>query len=398
MRILQISNKAPYPPNDGSSIAIYNMAQGFIQNEIDLHFLTINTKKHFKSEDEIPNEFKKRAKYKSIFKNTDVTAKGAFFNLFSSESYFVSRFHFKEFRDEIELKLKETKFDIIHLEGVFLGDYIPLIRKFSGAKIILRAHNVEHLIWERMLENAKNPIKKKYLQIQNQRLKNFESNVFSKVDAIITITKYDADFIKKMNPKLKVYNSPTGIDLQRYKIEKEKLEKGTVFHFGSMDWMPNLEAVKWFLNEVWKPQFLNQNNLKLVLAGRFMPEQIQKESRGNINVITEVKDNIDFYNCHEIMLVPLLSGSGLRIKIIEGMAMGKCIVSTGIGAEGIPVTNGKNILIANTKEEFSKYLTLLSQDDNLKSNLGKEARKFIEENFDNEKIVKALIHFYQTLL
>src|SRR5688572_23145538 len=99
MRVLQIGNKAPYPPNDGSSIAIYNMGVGFIANNIELHVLSINTKKHFKPDEEVPKAYKEKAHYRSVYQNTDVSATGAFANLFSPRSYFVSRFYFKAFED-----------------------------------------------------------------------------------------------------------------------------------------------------------------------------------------------------------------------------------------------------------------------------------------------------------
>ena len=130
MRILQICNKAPYPPNDGSSIAIYNMGNGFIVNNVELHVLTINTKKHFKKDSEIPQEYRTKAHYQSVYENTDVSVFGAFKNLFSSQSYFVSRFYFKNFENKLIEKLKANTFDVIQLEGLLVATYIAIIRKY----------------------------------------------------------------------------------------------------------------------------------------------------------------------------------------------------------------------------------------------------------------------------
>ena len=397
MRILQLSNKAPYPPNDGSSIAIYNMANGFIQNNVELHLLSINTKKHYKADNEIPASFKKSSNYLSIYRDTNISLLGLIFNLFSSASYFVSRFFFKEFEKAIETKLKENQFDIIQLEGIFLGNYLPIIRKYSKGKIILRAHNIEHLIWERLLENEKNFFKKIYLKIQNQRLKKFEIDIFKSVDAIVTITPFDESFIRKIPVNTKTFVSATGIDLERYKIEKQNEIKGSVFHFGSMDWMPNLEAVNWFLEKIWEPNFIERKDLQLIFAGRFMPKQLKEKEGANIKVLEDVKDNIEFYNNHEIMLVPLLSGSGMRIKIIEGMAMGKCIISTSIGAEGIPVSDKENIILANTEEEMKMALNEVINNPELRKTIGANARKFIEREFDNKEKIKSLIEFYRNI-
>ena len=173
MRVLQICNKAPYPPNDGSSIAIYNMGMGFILNEVELHVLTINTKKHFKSDNEVPQDYKTKAHYQSVFENTNVSAFGALKNLFSAQSYFVSRFYFKDFENKLIEKLKANQFDVIQLEGLFVATYISTIKKYSKAKIVLRAHNIEYLIWQRHLKNEKPGFKKLYVSLQTNRLKKF---------------------------------------------------------------------------------------------------------------------------------------------------------------------------------------------------------------------------------
>lgn len=397
MRILQLSNKAPYPPNDGSSIAVYNMAKGFIQNEVELHLITINTKKHFKSDTLVPEAFKQKSNYTSIYKNTGVKPIGAILNLFSNESYFVSRFVFKEFENTLIACLTKYQFDVIQVEGIFMAPYIPIIRKYSTAKITIRTHNAEHIIWDRLIQNERKSLKKQYLQLQNNRLKKTELNLLSIADGIVTITPTDKLIFEELGIKSKYFISPSGIDIDRYKIDSEKTIKNTFFHLGSMDWMPNIEGVDWFLKEVYQPYFKSKHDLIFKFAGRFMPKRFFELASNNLQVEGSVDDNISFYNTHDIMLVPLQSGSGMRIKIIEGMAMGKAIISTSIGAEGIPVTHLKNIVIADMPKEFADAIKLLTNDEELKQNIKKNARLFIQEHFDNKKLVNELLHFYKTL-
>lgn len=397
MRILQISNKAPYPPNDGSSIAVYNMAKGFINNGAELHLLTINTLKHYKKQNEIPQDFLEQSHYAAVDRDTAVTPIGALMNLFSNESFFVSRFVFKEFEEKIIEKLKANQFDIVHLEGLFVAPYIPIIRKHSKAKITIRTHNVEHLIWDRLIENEKSAVKRKYLSIQNARLKKLELQILKEADGIVTITDYDKKIFEQLGIKTKAVVSPTGIVLDRYAINRSITKINSVFHLASMDWMPNTEAVDWFLDKVWAKHLKNEGNLQFTLAGRFMPDSYLKYGEGNLKVIGSIDDNIQFYNENEIMMVPLQSGSGMRIKIIEGMAMGKVIVSTSIGAEGIPVTHNENIIIADTPEDFANAIKNLSSNQELKNKIGNNARKFIEDNFENTKLISSLLAFYKEL-
>lgn len=398
MRILQICNKAPYPANDGSSIAIYNMALGLIENEAELHLLTINTKKHFKDDASVPADFKQKTHYTSVYQNTDTSAFGAFFNLFSSASYFVSRFYFRDLNTKLTEILQQHTFDIVQLEGLFMANYIDTIKKHSKAKIVLRAHNIEYLIWERHIANEKNSLKKTYLKLQTKRLKAFEETVFKKVDAIVTITDADKEHIlsKKLNSH--VFTCITGVNLSEYE-QKQNVKKieNSLFYFGSMDWIPNQEAVEWFLDNCWKDLLKLNPATKFIIAGRNMPLKFKNMNLPNVQVIENVLDNKEFYSKYDIMLVPLLSGSGLRIKIIEGLSFGKAIVSTSIGAEGIPITTQKEILIADTAEEFVTAVNSLLRSAEMKLQIEQNAKDFAVKHLNNKAITAKLASYYKTL-
>lgn len=397
MRILQLCNKAPYPANDGSSIAICTLAEGLADNGIELHLLPINTKKHFKPEENIDPAFKTKTNYQSVYKDTNTRLFGAFLNLFSKQSYFVSRFFFKEYEELLIQKLKSTTFDIIQLEGVFMASYIPVIKKYSNAKIVLRSHNVEHQIWERHLANEKAGIKKAYLTLQNKRLKTFEIKAFKLVDAIVTITDEDKKTIASICANKPIHTCLTGINLQSYRQVITPQYPNTLFHFASMDWMPNVEAVDWFINTVWNEVIKNDPKTKLILAGRGMPDRFKKMASHNITIIDDVKDSAQFYNTYDIMLVPLWSGSGLRIKLVEGLAYGKAIITTSIGAEGIPYVSGKDMMIADSSAEFAKAILKILSDTAYKQQLQTSARTLSENYFDYKVIAARLIEFYKTL-
>lgn len=400
LKVLQICNKAPYPANDGSSIAIYNMAQGLIDNGAKLHLLTINTKKHFKSDKEVPADFKLNSHYTSVYQNTDTGAVGAFLNLFSSKSYFVSRFYFKDFEDKLIEILTKNTFDIVQIEGVFMAVYIDTIKKLSKAKIVLRAHNIENKIWERHLQNAKNNvIVKKYLCLQNERLKKFELDVIKKVDAIVPITDADKHFFTEMGFNKSMFTCITGVNVAQYQTKQNiAVKQKTVFYFGSMDWMPNQEAAKWFLDNCWSKVSKAVPDAKFVIAGRGMPQNFLQLNLPNVLVMENVKDGKTFFEQHQIMVVPLLSGSGLRIKIIEGMAHGKPIVSTSIGAEGIYCDPKTDLVIADDPVSFSDAVIELLNNDSKRLALEKNASAFAYKEFDNKNVVSKLVQFYNTLL
>lgn len=398
MRILQLSNKSPFPPNDGSSIAIANLALGFADNEVDLHLLSINTKKHYKADDKIDDLIKEKTNYQSVYKNTNTSLVGAFLNLFSNQSYFVSRFYFNDFKNILIKKLQSQTFDVIQIEGIFMASYIPTIKKYSEAKIVLRAHNIEHQIWDRLLLQEKSWIKKQYVSLQNKRLTQFELKVFQRCDAIITITDDDKKNIQAAIPNQKIETCLTGINLSDYTYVDKVIKPNTLFHFASMDWMPNVEAVNWLLDNVWNDVVKEIPDAKLILAGKGMPYFIKQKKSKNIEVIEHVQNSSEFYKTYDIMLVPLWSGSGLRIKLVEGLAYGKPIISTSIGAEGIPYEHNHHMMIADTKKEFINAIIDLIKNESIKVKLQKSARELAETEFDYKKIAQKLILFYSDLL
>ncbi len=398
MKILQLCNKAPFPANDGSSIAIANLALGLADNGIELHLLAINTKKHFKADEKIDHLTKEKTHYTSVYKNTNTTLHGALFNLFSKQSYFVSRFNFKEFELALIDKLKSQTFDIIQLEGVFMASYMATIRKHSKAKIVIRAHNIEHQIWERLLLEEKNWLKKKYVSLQNKRLKQFELSAFNNCDAIVPITDIDAENLKLLFPNQQIETCLTGLNLEDYKRVLLPMQPNTIFHFASMDWMPNIEAVNWLLENVWNDVIKEIPDAKLVLAGRGMPESIKQKASSSISIIEQVESSVEFYKTFDIMLVPLWSGSGLRIKLVEGLAYGKAIITTSIGAEGIPYLANKHLMIADSSKDFKNAIITLIKNQSLKLDLQNEARALAEAEFNYKIIAEKLIVFYQRLL
>jgi glycosyltransferase involved in cell wall biosynthesis len=399
LKILQLCNKAPFPANDGSSIAIYNMARGLIQNGVELHLLTINTKKHFKPTENIPDEFLKNTNYEAVFRNTDTSFSGMLLNLFSNQSYFESRFFFPEFEHRLIEKLNEIQFDVIQLEGLFMCSYISTIRKYSTAKIVLRAHNVEHIIWERHIQSEKNILKRYYLKIQNKRLKKSEIDHFKQVDAVIPITPTDQEWIEKYAAVSRIKTVLTGVDLGDYSLQRATdFEINSIFYFGSMDWIPNQQAVWWFLDNCWTRILESIPECKFVIAGRNIPEEFKRLVEQNIVIQENVEDPIEIYSKYNVMLVPLQSGSGLRIKIVEGLSYGKAIVSTNVGAEGISIESGKNIQIADDLNEFSLQVIQILQNTEKRLCLERNARAFAAENLDNTKITSTLVAFYQNLI
>jgi glycosyltransferase involved in cell wall biosynthesis len=342
-------------------------------------------------------DFVKSTHIEGVFVDTRVNVIDAFSALVTSDSYNISRFFSADFNKKLIQLLENNDFDIVHLESLFMTPYIRTIRLYSDAKVVLRSHNLEHLIWERLATSTGNKAKKIYLKHLASKLKKYEYQTINEVDGIAAISFEDTERYQHLLKNVPLITIPFGIDLENYQFTDITTSKPcTFFHIGSMEWKPNEEAINWLLDEIWPT--VAHLPISLHLAGRKMPSYVQSQSTNNLIVYNEVPDAIQFMSQFDVLIAPLLSGGGMRIKIIEAMALGKAVITTTIGAEGIAYQNGENIWIADTKEDFTFAMKHFAENLNEVKKIGTNARKLVESTYNNETIILKLISFYNSLL
>ena len=303
MKILQICHKPPYPAIDGGCIAINNISRGLLNQNQDLKIITISTIKHPFLPEKIESNFKNKTNIEHLFVDPKLNIVDAFSNLVTYDSYNISRFFSPDFDQLVIKTLQSTNFDIVHLESLFTTPYLETIRNHSNAKIVLRSHNLEYMIWERLASETNNPAKKIYLNLLSNQLKNYEIDIISKIDGIAAISKEDEKKYLKLGCKSPLQTIPFGIDTKAYKSIKKKINIGQLsfFHLGAMNWKPNLEAVGWLNKDIWPTISKSFPEYKLHLAGKNMPQWIINNSSNSIINHQEVESAIDFMNEFDIM-------------------------------------------------------------------------------------------------
>lgn len=398
MKILILSSKLPYPLKDGGAIATFNLARGLKNEGFDVTMLTFNTRKHFLEPKNIPVDIRNSFKIIAVNINTTIHPLKAIINLiFSSQPYISERFRSKIFADNLIRLLTENSYDIIQLEGPYLAYYLPVIRKHAHTQVALRAHNIEHEIWKRRYMNETRLFYKLYLKNLTKRIKSLEINLLKNVDILIPISERDSKILNGLNPGMKTMTIPAGIDIKEYPIKKIQPPKN-IFFIGALDWIPNIDGLQWFINEVLPHIEKHDHTIRFHIAGRNASGTLKRILKHSmIEFYGEVDDARDFMTNKGIMVAPLLSGSGIRIKILEGMALGKCIVTTSIGAEGIPVVNGEHLLIADDGRTFANNIIYLLTNFRLASKISMQARKLIGEKFDTFVIATSLGDFYKKM-
>jgi polysaccharide biosynthesis protein PslH len=397
MKVLQLYYKMPFPQYDGGAISLYNSSLGLLSQGVELRVLAMNQYGSGCDLALIPEGFRHSTGFRAVEIDNRVKPLAAFRGLIRGTTYFAGRFRSTSFSEVLISILKENTFDIIQLEHLYLCLYLPEIRKHSAARVVLRPQNIEHQIWDRYYRGIKNPAKRGWLRLETEKLKRFETGAAQAVDAIIALSSKDADWFRDHAPGTPVTDVPIGVDLERFAentIQANQGETPLFYHLGSMDWRPNVEGLEWFIREVMPLLKVRFPLIRIHLAGKHMPRWFFEQADENLLVEGMVPDAFDFQQDKAVMLVPLLSGSGIRVKIIEGMAMGKAIISTTIGAEGLPLEDGRNILIADTPERFVAQITRCLEEEGLCRKLGSSARELAMERFDLKQTGKAMAAFY----
>ncbi len=397
MKILQICYKPPFPASDGGAMGMNSMTEGLINVGHEVKILSFHSKKHPCNPDPLPKDYKEKTRVETVFVDLDIKPIPAFEAWLTGESYHVKRFINKQMREKLSEILKQETFDVVQMESLFLTPYLPTVRKYSKAKVVLRAPNVENKIWKRAAKATRNPLKRYYLKHLALTLEHYEHSKLNDYDAIFPVTQTDADYF--MANGCRRLCKPVAVGITTPEILPDVLvEQNSLFHIGSMDWFPNIQGVKWFLESCWQRIKSASPQAKVYFAGRNTPQWLKAKQGNDAFIVGEVEDSIRFMTSKQIMVVPLLSGSGIRIKIIEAMSIGKCVIATTIAAEGLMYENGKNILIADTPEEFAVAVKRCLDKPSFAREIGLQAAQLIAEKYNTDNIARQITSYYTQLL
>ncbi|QEM13261.1 glycosyltransferase family 4 protein [Mucilaginibacter rubeus] len=398
MKILILTHRVPFPQNGGYAIVVCNTIKGLIALGHEVALVALNGKKYHGSVQTTEDELLQKIQYTSYDININVSVLDAIGNLFSKKSNDVDRYYDAEFEKLLLRELRQTAYDVIQFEGLFVTPYLAAVRKHAKARLIYRSHNIEHQVWMRLAQQKSDLFKKWYLHLLARKVKDYELQQLNKFDAIAVFTNEDKKTLLSYGATIPVEIFPVGISLPDYKPNYNKTEFPSLFFLGSLDWMPNREGIEWFIESFYKDLTDGDLRVKFYVAGHNIPDSFDDyEVMGKIFIQGEVDDASEFVNSKAIMVVPLLSSGGMRVKIVEGMAMEKCIISTSLGAEGINFTNGSNILIANNRQEFYDAIERCITDEEFCRNIGLNARRLIEEQHDVHVVAPKLVAFYQSV-
>jgi sugar transferase (PEP-CTERM/EpsH1 system associated) len=305
--------------------------------------------------------------------------------------------------------LDKKDFDVVQVESIHLMGYLPIIRAARKRPLVICDwHNIESELMRQYSQREPNLLRRAYAGKTARLMSEFERRATREFDAHVVVSERDAERLRDLNSDARVFVIENGVDTEYYsdaQIEKaagarrDAPGKNRIVFVGSMDYHANIEGVVNFAREVWPNLRARQPKLVFTIVGRYPSREVRELARTpGIEVTGRVDDVRPFYRKAVAAIVPLNVGGGSRLKILEAMAAGVPVVSTTLGAEGLDMRHGENILIADTNEQLVEAIVSVVEDEARLNRLGAAGRALVSNHYDWAKLGGLLFEIYQKLL
>lgn len=398
MRILIITDSLPYPPNSGDKIRTYNLLRRISDHhEVWLACLLDGADYHLSLAH--LEEFCRGVEVAVIrAQHPLVHLPGLIWYALVGRPLELKFVHSEELARKIHRLVLKEKFDIIQIEHSFMAMYLDAIPQMSESKSILTFHNVTWKQFDTIFRYERRLILKIRHWIFSKMMRKWEPNFAQRFNRCITVSEVDKELLKNTNPSLHIDIVPNGVDVKDYQLLPRQFNSRTLLFIGKMSYLPCIDAALYFYEEILPLIRLAVDNVDFWIVGRDpTPEILKLHGSNATHVSGYVDDVVPYYKNSAICVVPLRAGGGTRLKILEAMALGRPVVSSTIGCEGLDVTDGKNILIADSPGQFAAETVKLLTDRVLYQNIVNEARKLVETHYDWNILASRLLQTYDEL-
>lgn len=383
MRILWLKTELLHPVDKGGKIRTYNMLKE-LKRAHHITYVALDEHESPGESHELATEYchqlvsvphRTRPKFSAGFYRELAT------NLISPLPYFMKKYESPAMRLEIEKQVNSEQFDVLVCD--FLQPSVNVPDKLPIATVLFQ-HNVEAMIWKRHYEVQQNPLKKAYLFNQWRKTRSYEAAACRRFDLTVTVSVEDTRTMREEYGLERVADVPTGVDTDYFHPQgNTQVDPHNLVFTGSMDWLPNEDAMQYFVKEIMPLVRQAIPELTLTVVGRNPYQSLLDLSRSDPRVIVtgRVDDVRPYIARAAAYIVPIRVGGGTRLKIYEAMAMAKPVVSTTVGAEGLPVRDGYELLLADTPETFTAAVVRVLKDQDLARRLGASGSATVRERF-----------------
>ena len=403
MKVLIIAHKNPNPPRGGATLRNFNLMKECSRNH-ELHLITFTQEPYLRDPEKMQESIeglRKYCKHVEVFKIPTNSNRFSwylllFLNLFSLQPYSVWWFWSPKLKRAIQEHLRKHSFDLVEIGTIAHMQYAKLAPDLP--KLLIH-HNVESELLYRRSRTAKGLLARTYLWYQAYKLRRLEKKAFEVFDYHTVVSMRDKKTLLEIGPGANIEVVDNGVDTDFFTPSDGPVEPYTIVYVGSLGWYPNAEAMIYFSREIWPLLKREIPSIKLNLVGDGPPKELVEFGKKDpaFRLLGLVDDVRPYILKSAVYVVPITVGGGTRLKILDAMALGKAIVSTSIGCEGINTIDGENIMIADTPREFVEKIARLFCDEGLRRRLGARARETAVEYYSWKKIAPKLERIYELL-
>jgi len=396
MRILWVTSLLPEPPDSGGKIVTFHTVEGLALRGHEITLCALIGKSP-ESASKLrglvnlrvpPSMLSNRQDYFHLLKN-----------IFSSQPYVVSKYWSSKTWRFIAEVLREQSYDLMHCDHLHTAPYGLQAREEFGLPVVLTAHNVETVLWEGVSHREHNLAKKAYCHLQRLKMEAYEARTIASFDSCIVLSAEDAERMQRLTPRIRPVVLPPGVDTGYFRPMDIPEESGAIMFLGAMDWFPNDEGILWFYRSVWPTVRKALRETKLYVVGGHPSRAVQRLANDRDVIVTGLVEDIRNYMSRaQVFIAPLRIGSGVRIKILNALAMGKAVVSTSLGCEGIRVNDGENIWIADTADEFARKVVHLLNNEAQRRRLGEAGLQLVRNYYRWDQVAESIERVYRQIV
>ncbi|MFN7035016.1 MAG: glycosyltransferase family 4 protein [Bellilinea sp.] len=404
MKILFLTQIVPYPPDAGPRIKTWHVLKYLSEQGYSITLLTYVRKEEEKflpkvrqiCENVIPIPLQ-RTKLRDVY--------SLVISQLRNTPFLIERDYRWTMKNAVKKLLDNENFDAIHIDQVNMAQFIfnvKLNNNYPNSRTIFDAHNATWIILERM-QSKFSVFLRTFLAQEAKKLKSYEHQLVQKANQVLTVTEFDRDLLMP-NPrdeflKSKIHVIPIAVNTQELQPIKRKTDSCQILTIGSLNYPPNADGVRWFLNEVF-PLVKQQNqNATLIVIGKNPPKDfftLAAPFGGDIQITGYVENIKPYIESSALMVVPVLAGGGMRVRILEAFARGIPVVTTTVGLEGIAAENEKHVLVEDDPIFFARKVEKLLENPSEQDRLSKNARELVTSLYDWKAVLKDLVTIYQS--
>lgn len=395
MRLLFLSSTVPVPATDGGRLRVLNLLKQVAQRN-RVSFLALETQPTDKEGIEYLRSLGIKAHLvPHTSRLPSITPRAVSQSVLKRKPLTVARYDVPAFRRAFHSLLDTSSYDLIHYEMFHTGQY----SLETNARSLLSLQNVDSHIWRRLREQTSNALRRCFFRTQERAFRRYERTMSNRFDLVACASEVDRDLMDEICPGLNSDVIPNGVDTTLYQPDHEVEEEATLIYTGSMDWFPNEDAAIYFIDEILPTIQKKCPNLKFYVVGQFPSERLKRYGNRPGVVITGRVDDVKPYIARAtVYVVPLRIGGGTRLKILEALAMGKAVVSTSVGAEGLNLSAGDEITIADEPAKFADAVLRLMENGSMRRELGDSGRRRVETEYEWRRIGEKLQGLYEAVV